>query len=69
MTVTKIEDAIFNFVGVCMGIAMLAIAVMIGCLVYLEFSDAPAQSKCVEQTKARIYEWDGTTQMMYDENC
>ena len=31
--------------------------------------DSSVKSKCVEQTKARIYQWDGSTMMMYDENC
>lgn len=65
----RVGYIVFNFVGACMGIAMLGVTAVIGVVIYEEFSDAPIQSKCVEQTKARIYEWDGTTQMMYDESC
>ena len=70
MTVTnKLEDIAIN---VYMFILLFMLLMMAGAFVFMtvqEFSDAPVQSKCVEHTKARIYEWDGTTQMMYDENC
>jgi hypothetical protein len=67
--VTKFEKAFVASMAVCMVAVTLVLLFGISMMAYEGFSDAPVQSKCVEDTKARIYEWDGTTQMMYDENC